>query len=367
MVLAATTMIPISFDPVLATLSIAIAICGSYTSFRLAARLRELQGSAWKADLALAAVAIGGSIWAMHFVAMLALRIPVLVSYDLVDTLISVMVAIGITGIALYAVTCRTVSPAAIIVGGFLMGLGIAGMHYMGMTAMRAAACAIAYDPWLVAASVLVGIAASTFALWMAFRVRSRLKQLSAAIAMGSGIASMHYTGMAATSFIAIDQIQAIGFSGMNRGTLGAIISVIAFVLFGTTFLLAAPAPKVSSRPDGAVPELMAARIPVVSDKKTILVNVADVVCIKADSHYTAVWTSSNEFFCNLSISDVERRLFDENFCKVHRSYIVNLRRVKSFHRVKDNGELNVEVSGEERVIPVSRGKIAHLQSVLGL
>ena len=137
---------PGSHDPVLVALSILIAALASYTALDLATRMRAASGSASLGWLAAAAVAMGGGIWSMHFVAMLAFNLPgVDVSYDPLLTLLSLAIPILVAAAAFVVVSQR---PNALVVSGIGMGLAISGMHYTGMSAMRMAA-SIHYDSGL--------------------------------------------------------------------------------------------------------------------------------------------------------------------------------------------------------------------------
>ena len=97
----------VTYDPFLVLLSVLIAICGGYTCFHMMDRLTRLYGASWKSTILAAAFAIGGGIWSMHFVGMLAMNMPDSVSYSLQETLLSALIAIGVTAIALYLVTFR--------------------------------------------------------------------------------------------------------------------------------------------------------------------------------------------------------------------------------------------------------------------
>jgi PAS domain S-box-containing protein len=138
----------------------------------------------------------------MHFVGMLALFLPMTVTYDSGLTLLSLVVAIGVTGFGFFTIGARRVTGPEFVLSGIFMGIGIVSMHYTGMAAMRMPAD-IRYDSVLVALSVLIAIGASIAALWLAFRTTVIWQRLLAAAVMGSAISGMHYTGMAAATFIA--------------------------------------------------------------------------------------------------------------------------------------------------------------------
>ena len=125
-------------DAVLIAMSIAIAVLASYTALDLAARVRASAGWMRRAWLTAAAVAMGGGIWAMHFVAMLAFSIPGMrVSYDLTLTLLSLGIAIAVTGVGFVGLSRAPGSRARLTAAGLFMGLGVVAMHYVGMAAMR--------------------------------------------------------------------------------------------------------------------------------------------------------------------------------------------------------------------------------------
>src|SRR5512136_1502792 len=158
-----------SYDLRLAALSLTIAIIASYTALDLAGRVTpassRLSRLLWSAG---GAVAMGTGIWSMHFIAMLAFKLPVPVSYDVPLTLVSWADAILASGLALLLFSRPRLTVPVLSGGSAVMGLAIASMHYLGMAAVRVPA-AVHYDPGLVALSVAIAMAASGAALWLAF------------------------------------------------------------------------------------------------------------------------------------------------------------------------------------------------------
>jgi NO-binding membrane sensor protein with MHYT domain len=146
---------------------------------------------------------MGLTIWSMHFVAMMAVDLPIPVTYGLEETLQSVGIAVVATGVGLYLASTQSFGIASIPAGGVLMGLGIAGMHYTGMSAIRG--CTLAYDQGLVIASVAIAVGASMAALWLACVKRGLLMTLFGGVVQGLAIGAMHFTAMAATSFLPIN------------------------------------------------------------------------------------------------------------------------------------------------------------------
>src|SRR5271165_3567317 len=128
----------VSYDAVLVLLSVFVAIIGSLTGLMITSGLSELRGTPYKLKIAAGAIAIGSSIWSMHFIGMLALGAPVPIGYDSLVTTISAFIAVSLTGLGLYAASSGHLGNAALPAGGLLMGCGIAGMHYLGMSAIRA-------------------------------------------------------------------------------------------------------------------------------------------------------------------------------------------------------------------------------------
>jgi len=157
-------------DLILVILSIVLAAFASYTALDLASRARAGKGWAYQAWLAAAAFAMGGGIWSMHFVAMLAYSMPGMpVHYHVGLTLLSLVLPILATGAGFFVVSRKPVGPVVLVASGLLVGLGIVAMHYTGMAAMHMDAD-LSYDNLWVAVSVLIAIGAATIALWLAFR-----------------------------------------------------------------------------------------------------------------------------------------------------------------------------------------------------
>ena len=189
-----------SHDVHLVALSIAIAIFGSYTALDLFRRIQGNVGRARSGWLAAAALAMGLSIWSMHFVAMLAFDLGLPVAYDPGRTVLSLLVAAGVTGIAFVAVARPHPHWTHVAAAGLFMGLGISGMHYLGMAAMQLPAD-LDYDPLLVALSLLIAVGASTAALALTLREHTARWQVAGGVVAGMAIAGMHYVAMAAAIF----------------------------------------------------------------------------------------------------------------------------------------------------------------------
>jgi len=186
---------------VLVALSILIAIGASFSALDLAARLKDATGWARHAWLATAAIAMGGGIWAMHFVAMLAFSLPgVEIGYDLPLTLFSLLLPIAVTALGFRLMTRKHPQRSTVLASGLVMGLGIAAMHYLGMAAMKMPVDLSHHHFW-VALSIVIAIVAATAALWLSVQKTRLLERALAAIAMGLAIAGMHYAAMRGAMF----------------------------------------------------------------------------------------------------------------------------------------------------------------------
>lgn len=198
-------------------------------------RARSARRSARERWLALGAVAIGGTgIWVMHFIAMLGYSLPnTQIRYNLPITLASLLVAVGVVWFGL-RFTLSGGSIGSVIPGGVITGIGVAGMHYLGMTAMDVAA-SVHYRLWVVALSVVIAVTAATVALWFAANLDSAAAILGAAIVMGVAVCGMHYTGMAAMVVTASSSTTVTGLTSTQLlGPLAAVVSISTFVILLT-------------------------------------------------------------------------------------------------------------------------------------
>lgn len=220
-----------SYDPWLVAASLMMAVMASYTALNMTGRVTSSQG--WLARLWLGggAVALGIGIWSMHFLGMLAFQLPIPVGYDPELTLISALIAVAASGFALWLVCQSTLSHRRLVVGSFIMGAGICGMHFTGMAAMRIYP-AIQYDPYLLGLAVAISVVASGIALGLGFHLRVGPKraiwvQIAAALVMGLAISGMHYTAMAAAEF-RIGSVSGVADIGVTRMWLAILIILTA-------------------------------------------------------------------------------------------------------------------------------------------
>jgi len=198
-------MLVSSYNSLYVAFSLIVAILASYTALNMAGRVSLTHGKASALWLAGGSFAMGTGIWAMHFIGMLAFRLPIELGYDLALTGLSLLIAIASSAFALWLVCQKEMPWVRLVLGAVLMGIGIAAMHYTGMAALLMSP-GVDYIPSLFALSVLIAILASGAALWIAFRLRGEGKHINrarigASLVMGCAIVGMHYTGMAAAQF----------------------------------------------------------------------------------------------------------------------------------------------------------------------
>lgn len=230
-----------SYNYFLVALSVVIAIFASYAALDLAGRVTAASGWLRQIWLAGGAVSMGFGIWSMHYIGMLAFRLAIPVAYDFPTVICSLGAAIAASAIALYIVSQKKMGPLQAVLGSLMMGSGIASMHYIGMVAMRLPA-ECRYDAWLVTLSIVIAILASFAALWLAFYFRGYTagtdwRKVAGAVALGVAIPAMHYTAMAAVHF-SPSTMQPDLSHAVNISTLGiAGIAAVTFVVLGLALL----------------------------------------------------------------------------------------------------------------------------------
>jgi NO-binding membrane sensor protein with MHYT domain/nitrogen-specific signal transduction histidine kinase len=158
------------YDLKLVTISVVIAILAAYTALTFATHVTQTRVKDRNVWLGGGAVAMGTGIWAMHFVGMLAFQLPVAVSYNFPIVLFSMLAAVFASALALKTVTAPTLPIGAWLLSSVIMGTGISTMHYTGMAAMQLPA-QIHYDGNLVSLSIGVAIVVSMIALQLVFRL----------------------------------------------------------------------------------------------------------------------------------------------------------------------------------------------------
>jgi diguanylate cyclase (GGDEF)-like protein len=235
------------YDPSIVALSVAVAIIASYTALDMAGRVSASDSTPKKSWIWLVAgaVSMGTGIWSMHFIGMLSFHLPIQVAFDLPITLLSMIIAIAASAIALFFLRQAQLGIRNLIISTVLMGTGIVAMHYTGMFAMEMSP-PIRYNPLLFVASVLIALVASFAALWISFQLRWKhsrteiLAKLGSAGVMGLAISGMHYTGMAAARFAPGSVCLAVTSGGINSTTLAIGIGGVSLLIMSFTLIVSA-------------------------------------------------------------------------------------------------------------------------------
>ncbi len=364
-----------TYEPMMVIASVVVAIMASFTGLRLVSGMDALDGARRRVQIAKAAFALGGGIWSMHFVGMLAVRLPSALGYDALYTLGSVLIAILITGVGLSMMAVGDRSPFGAISAGTLTGLGIVSMHYVGMRAISAN-CQVSYQPAGFVISSAIAILFSICALRLSLKRRTSLQLTLGAIILGVTISAMHYSAMAFTRFIAVDGQSTVETPIIRSDYLALIVAVAAFVVCGLFLLTALPIERGGEpvlQPEAVPPPPFKAeapaerlRLPYEHNNTTYFIDAERVHAIKADGHYTRLYDGKDVYFCPWSISKLETYLAGRSFLRTHRSFLVNIAHAGAFQRRKDKAFLIVPALAET-MVPVSRFHVADVRRALGI
>jgi NO-binding membrane sensor protein with MHYT domain len=391
---------PVTYEPWLVLLSVVIAIQGAYVGLGLAVQIGDAAGLRRRLLLAGAAFSLAVAIWAMHFVGMLAARLPFPIDYLVLPTLLSFLVCVIVVGAAVYATSSGPLTRIRLMLSAGLMGAGIFSMHYIGMSALHASAH-MTHTAAYVAASMAVAIGASGLALWLATGRGGRPPLILSAVAFGIAVSGMHYTAMAGMAILP-HPTAATTAPALSTDLLAIVVAVVAFCVSGVFLLFLVPErsreasqPLLPENPPedpplprlespsaeigrarygplggaGAPPRRFAHHLPVERDGGTHHVAVDSIVAVHANAHYTTIFDGTAKLFCPLPISDVEARLDTSRFVRVHRSHIVNIERVIRVKRAGDSGMVELEAlapAADSYAVPVSRSRVGWLKSRIG-
>lgn len=357
-----------SHEPWLVALSLFVAFQGSYVGLHLARQIGAASGVRRRALIAASAFSLALGIWTMHFVGMLAVRLPVAVDFLVLPTLLSFLVCVLVVGVAVFAVSMDGPSRRRIALAGLFMGAGIVTMHYLGMYALHAS-LHMTHDPRWVAASIVVGLAAAGIALWLGFGDGAKGAVFVPAILMGLAISAMHYSAMAGVTFHPHAMAVPIEMPAFSPGLLAIVVSVVAFVVSGLFLLTLIPEAGGPETVPAAAPEPLpldlpplpqsgghARTLPVEKDGLHRHLDVGHLVAVQAQAHYTQLFDGEATWFCPLSISEVEAALDPAVFARVHRSHIVNLDKVSALKNAADAAVVAMAASIPYRA-PVSRSR----------
>jgi len=237
-------MIDITYDIPLVILSAIIAVGAGFFTIEMSNEILLNKGVERWTWLIISAITMGMGIWGMHFIAMTAFSMGMEINYDFLIVLISLFAAIIGCVQGLYIITLPLVNLKTLIAASVTMGSAIAGMHYIGMAAMRVSAT-VSYDPIIVALSVIIAIVVSFAAMKIVISLRQMKKnslyslyKVIASLIMGGAVLSMHYTGMAAAKF-KIDVSALLSLAGfLNSQVIGSSVGITVIGMFAIIYVV---------------------------------------------------------------------------------------------------------------------------------
>ena len=354
----------------LVILSLVLAVVSGFTGFTLTQNLSAKTLLQRKISVSMAAVALGGGIWSMHFVAMLGLNLPVMVFYDAAITLASALIAILIVAVALMILHFFVRTSSTIVLAGCIVGAGILLMHYIGMAGLQL--CKPIYTAQGLVMSSGVAFFSCIVAFWVAYKERNNRNIFFATLCFGVAVVSVHFLAILNTSFVEVSASSEFGPLISNE-TLAVIVVLSSFIILclflwvSATFLsphVLKPKQIDDEKVLGEGTKVVPQHIPCERDGLKVFITLRDVLAIRADGHYSQVYTEKEKYFCVWPITEVNRRLESFGFIKVHRSYIVNTARVDRFERLKDKGYCVFGTPLAPKV-PVSRSKLKAAQAAI--
>jgi hypothetical protein len=294
-----------------------------------------------------------------------------------------------VVGVAVFVTAAVPPGPSRLALAAVAMGLGIATMHYLGMSALRGVFC-VGHDPLLAGAAIVVGIAVSAGALLPFARPQTKLPLAPSALLFGVAVAGLHYTAMAGVELdfaslcaAAADELV------LGEQELALVVSLLGFVVAGGFLLYLlpdapaaalpaapGPAPRLDVSPRTANPSAAPGpspsearaplRVPVRGFDGIRLLAPEDISWLRAEAHYSRVFDGRREGLCDWSISEAEAKLAPLGFYRCHRCHLVRIDRVRALRRAGKGAILSL--AGEPaHEVPVSRGRLAELERRLGL
>ena len=236
------------YNPWLVLLSISIAILASFMGFQVAHQAQDAAPLRKKISLIIGSIVLGGGVWSMHFLGMLALDLCTNITYQIDTTLISVLPSIAASWVTLNLITRKEIKGCQLVFGGILVGSGIGAMHYIGMAAMEMAPL-LRYDPLMFIISILVAVVLAILALWISFgldkhnapRFNKNIKIAISSCVMGAAITGMHYVGMVAARFVLPPGIELSEQTSEISTILALIVTgitvVVIFIVLGANII----------------------------------------------------------------------------------------------------------------------------------
>lgn len=384
-----------SHEPWLVVLSLMIAFQGSYVGLHLARRIVASSGGRLRLLITASALSIALAIWSMHFIGMLALHFPVAVDFLVLPTLMSFLICILAVGFAIFIVGEEALTPTRLGLASLLMGAGIGGMNYVGMLALHTG-MQMTYVGVFAAAGVAVGSAVSMVALWLGFAphpvanplVRILGSTFPAAVLLALTMLAVHFTVVAGLEVSSEYRTSPSTAPVLSQESLSIIVAVIAFSVSAMFLLILVPETangeraarsagdanrlaqpvtqpqKACADPAEPAPSFQVSLPVATGDGRRRAMAAEQIVAIQAQAHYCVIFDGETEWFCPLSITEVESMLDSSVFARVHRSHIVNLDKIAFVARGGEAAAIETLTAVSHKV-PVSRSRRVWLKKLL--
>ncbi|KAF1030270.1 MAG: putative signaling protein [Pseudomonas sp.] len=228
-------------NPFLVLLAYLVACAAGFGTLDMAERVGHVDNpTAQRHWRWIGAGCLAGGIWSTHFISMLAFQAPIAIHYELLMTFASLLIAMIASLFAMKTLSHAELSFQQYLLASVWMGMGIALMHYVGMSAMRSQA-QVYFESLLFLASIAIAIGASLAALLLSRHLRNgsgpfhQLLKYAASLVLGAGIISMHFTGMASMQLLIPDgELPSLPVDN-NPMQLGLSVAVITLLVIGSS------------------------------------------------------------------------------------------------------------------------------------
>lgn len=381
--------------------SLLVVMMAGFTGLSLMRGSSKLNVDQRKRFVIMSAIAMGTGIWSMHFVAMLGMELSTPFFYDALTTLASALVAILVVGIALILLHFTPRTTKIKIIAGLIFGLGILVMHYLGMYGILLVQPIYSTLGILIAIVVSIGLSISM--VYISYNDRENKNIIAGTFVFGIAVFMVHFVAMMGTHFEKIENV-AVPDTWLSNEILAIGVALASFIISGAFLLMSVsllPA-QINQEKNNALanviddefvaqnvddksslasivqPDLKSIakldeevsqelQIPYEKNNRTLYISGSNVAAIRAEGHYTILYSENGKHFCPWTISEIAKRLSGSNFIQTHRSYLVNPIHVTRFERKKDNGVCFFNNTHSLEKVPVSRSKLSAVRDELSL
>lgn len=373
--------------------SLIVGMMAGFTGLSLMQGSSKLDIDQRKRFLIMSAIAMGTGIWSMHFVAMLGMELSTPFFYDALTTLASALVAILVVGVALILLHFTQRTYMIKVIAGLIFGLGILVMHYLGMHGIRLVEPN--YSVLGIVIAIVVSIVLSVSMVFISYNDRENKNIIAGTLVFGIAVFLVHFAAMMGTNFAKIENV-AVPDTWLSNEILAIGVALASFIISGAFLLMSVsllpPQTKMEEN-TGHISELEKnsveqqknakalivtkenakkvtpneLQIPFEKNNRTYFISGSQVAAIRAEGHYTILYSENEKHFCSWTISEIAKRLAGSNFIHTHRSYLVNPSHVTGFERKKDNGYCFFNKIHSLEKVPVSRSKLSAVREKLDL